>query len=82
MPDEGPEHLVPRRERLELLQQPGLVHRGRQVQRTLQPDARRERLVDQRLQRRRGDDAQHLGHLGGVGADVAKGKGVCVRGIP
>jgi hypothetical protein len=77
----SPEDLVLRGERLELLQEPGLVHRRRQVQRTPEADARRQRLVDERLQRRRGDDAEHLGHVGRVGADVAKGEGVDLRGV-
>jgi hypothetical protein len=53
-----------------------LAARGGNLQRFGSHDALRNRVVDQRAQRVATDDAQHLGHIGRVGADVSIGKGV------
>ena len=55
----------------ELAQKLVLGYAVRQVERLAEPDARRNRLVDQRVQRRRADDLQHRAGVGVVRTDVA-----------
>jgi hypothetical protein len=43
----------------------------REVQRRLEPDARRDRFVHQRVERRRADGLEHVGRFFRVWSDVA-----------
>ena len=64
--------LVPRGDRSQLAQELVLRHPVGQIERLVEPDARRHRFVDERLDRRRADRGQHLARFGIVGTDMAR----------
>ena len=65
------EQLVARGDAPQFAQELVLALAVGQVQRLLQADARRNRLVDQRVERRGADGLQHRVAFVGVGSDVA-----------
>jgi hypothetical protein len=69
--DERAGDLIARRDRAELLEEVVLALALREVQRRLEPDARRDRFVHQRVERRRADGLEHVGRFFRVWSDVA-----------
>ena len=69
--DERAEHLIAGGGRAQVAEEALLALAVGQIERRLQADARRNRLVDQRVERGRADDLEHLVAFGFVGTDVA-----------
>ncbi len=69
--DERPEHLIARRRAAQIAKELVLADAVGQVERFLQADARRDGFVDQRVERGRTDDLQHLVAFSFVGSDMA-----------
>ena len=56
-----------------------LARAWRQIERTVETDRRRNRLVHQRIERRDADRAEHLVAIGGAHTDVTRGEEVLVK---
>ena len=59
----------------------GKSQKVRNLERLPQADARRYRLIDERVERRRADDLQHVVAFSFVGSDVAGLKSLGVEGV-